>query len=987
MVVLALSATAQVVSDTTQPTPKKDSKLLVLKSLQSVAAEANSEANKYLPNYTPLSPNAAGIQKFQDYQVNLSSGSPSISFTLFNATSGNLNLPITLHYNSFNGHTLTDLASWVGWGWSLDLGINMSRNIRGAADDYPNSTNYLNTTRSFDWDVCDNVIDYSNAPFANEGTYDLEPDIYSYAIGSASGKFNLKKSSLEPFLIPYQPVKIEHDYVSGSRITQWKITGPDGVTYVFGKDKYGNVINDWQYSDDVGQLYSNSGTTTWHATQILSPNTDDRIEIEYYPEEVPRKEINLNSYSWSATEVSIGPGMSQFINPVSNMQRRFNTQRYIKKITFDNGYLEFIVSDNAEIRLDQPESKILKQINVYNFENGQPVLIKSFRFNYSYFTDRTGSDARLKLDSYDEGNETFTEKITTSFEYFTNNYSWKYNSGPFGADIEDFKKVDYFGYYNGKLNNHTFDIDQYILEGSLSITPVFVLGGKANRDTDPKYLYEGVLKKITLPTGGHTEFEFEPHRFKLNNTIRIGGGLRIKSISNRTDSSTLATLRTFKYSCDDGPDLGKLTNSWNLPATKVTGFQNQAGGLSKIIFFSPDGDLILNAIDGTPVYYTDVKEYATVNNDSNGYKESAFSFYRDTQFDGIQYAVYDIQPWKRGLLLSEKIFDKDDNLISVTSNNYQEFKTENLKNIGKIFQRSISPEFVSCASGMPSGYQGGCNTCYEYSYYSNISKTGVMKLVQSTSSINGVSSTSTMEYNDYLMPAITTMEDSKKDIKKTETRYSTDAMFDTDPAIQSLEDKNMIVPIETINSIVKGPNTYITSKQRTFYSHFAGINSSGYPTNTLPSSIWVAKTGSQLEKRVEYASYYPNGKPKEYSIDGQSNTLVWGYGNKLLLAEIKNATTTDVENMLNLNNINIDEMSVTSLTEPLKLKLFAFQNSLSGSLVSWYTHRPLVGVSEKYEPNGIKTTYEYDALLRLKNMKDTNGNLIKSNAYHYISGH
>ncbi len=986
LLLASFSISAQVTSIDTlvNDTTKVIKKVILNKnSTAQSTMSLESENRKFLPNYSPLSPNAAAVQKFQDYQVNLVSGSPNVSFNLFTAKSGNITLPITLRYNAFNGHPLTDLASWVGWGWSLDLGINMSRDIRGAADDNISTTNYLNTVTDFNWDLCANVSDFSNAPFVSEGTYDLEPDIYSYSIGSAAGKFNLKKSTLDPFLIPYQPVKIAHDYVTGSRINQWKITGPDGNVYVFGKDKNNNLIQDWQYSDDVNQLYVNSGTTSWHATEILSPNTDDKIEIEYYPEEIPKKEINLNSYSWSAAAVTEGPGLSQFIDPVSSMQRRFNTQQYINKIKFDNGYLEFIISDNTEIRLDMQESKILKQINVYNYENGVAVLIKSFRFNHSYFTDRTGSNGRLKLDSYDEGNGTFTHKLTTAFEYFTNSYSWKYNSGGLGADIEDFKKQDYFGYFNGKLNNHTFDIENYTLNESFSNLPVLVNGGKANRDTDPQYLTEGVLKKIVLPTGGFSEFEFEPHQFKLGNTNRIGGGLRVKSIANKLDANTLATFKTYQYSCEDGLNLGKLTNTWSLPATKVVGYQTAINGLTKSIFFSPDGDLIPNAIDGTPIYYTTVKEFSTVGSVSNGHKESQFSFYRDTQFDGIEYAVHDLQPWKRGQVLVEKVYDASNNLISNINYEYTEFKNENLKNKGKVFNRSVNPAFVSCASGMPSAYAGGCGNCPQYTYYSNFSKTGVMKLTKSNSIINGINTETTNDYDGYLMPIVTTVLDSKNQENKTEIMYSTNAIYNSDPIIQSLKSRNVIVPIETVNSLVKVSGSVITAREKTFYSNFAGTNAANYTLNLLPSSVWVAKTGGVLEKRVEFNSYYPNGNPKEYTVDGQPTTLIWGYNDALLIGEIKNANFTTVSNLITSTEINLPEFSVTNLSPTNLVKLRNFQNGLQGALSSWYTHRPLIGISEKYEPNSIKTSFEYDGLLRLSYIRDTNGKLIKSNTYNY----
>jgi hypothetical protein len=980
---------AQVAGDTTKTNSFPNNNL---QSGASATSSSSNEDKKFSPNFSPLSPNAAGIQKFQDFQVNLSAGSPNISIPIFTASSGNINLPINLRYGAANGHTLTDLASWVGWGWSLDLGVSMNRSIRGAADDIPSTNAYMNSNSGFDWDLCDNGTDYTNAQFANGGFYDLEPDVFSYSIGSASGKFYFKKQTLEPFLIPYQPVKIISDFTNSSRITKWEITGPDGQKYLFGKDKNNNLIRDWQSTDGIEEGLGTNGAVTWHLTEIQSPNTTDKIEVEYYPEDIPLKVLKLLTYSWSAAEVTSGPGLSQSINPVSKVQARNNTQRYIKKINFDNGYIEFIVSSNTEIREDQPEAKYLKRIDVYNYEEGQAHLIKSIRFNYSYFTDRTGANARLKLDKIEDGNADFSLKTETSFEYFTNNFSWKYNPGATGADIEDFKKQDYFGYYNGIYNNHLFDIESYVLKGSDTNTPVSVIGGKANRDTGPQFLFQGVLKKIKLPSGGFTEFQFEPQQFKLNNVVRLGGGLRVKAIINKPDLLTDGSLKTYSYSSDDGLNIGKLTNTWSLPATKVIGYQNFKSneGISETIFFSPDGDLSLNPIDGTPIYYTLVKEFSEIGTNELGYKEHEFSFYRDTQLEGIQNSVYDLQPWKRGLLLSEKIFDKNNILVSSTTNVYQEFKAESYKNIGKVFNRNVGATFSSCPSGMPNGFNGSDGTsgggfanADELTFFSNISKTGTMKLIRTNSFLEGVEVVSNFTYDDKLFQISQTSFNSKNELLKSETIYSTNSIYNSNPIALKLRAQNMIVPLESIQSVEKQGVTKITSRQKTIYYDFPGINSSNYVTNLLPSEVWVAKDGSVLEKRVEYVSYYTNGNPREYKVDGQPSTLIWGYDDNLLIGEIKNATWATVSNLMTTNNISTTEFSVTNLNNALKNKLLNFQNSLSEALTNWYTYRPLVGVSEKYEVNGIKSSYEYDSLLRLSFIKDSDGKLIKSYKYNY----
>jgi YD repeat-containing protein len=53
------------------------------------------------------------------------------------------------------------------------------------------------------------------------------------------------------------------------------------------------------------------------------------------------------------------------------------------------------------------------------------------------------------------------------------------------------------------------------------------------------------------------------------------------------------------------------------------------------------------------------------------------------------------------------------------------------------------------------------------------------------------------------------------------------------------------------------------------------------------------------------------------------------------------------------------------------------------SLMTTYTYSPLIGITSQCDPAGHITYYDYDALGRLKDSKDENGNVIKTYEYHY----
>ena len=93
-------------------------------------AEVQTQISRLMPKPVPQSPNVASLGQFGNYGVSHFTGIPDISIPIFEATSGDLEVPITLSYHS-SGVKPTEVASWVGLGWSLSAGGQISRSIRG----------------------------------------------------------------------------------------------------------------------------------------------------------------------------------------------------------------------------------------------------------------------------------------------------------------------------------------------------------------------------------------------------------------------------------------------------------------------------------------------------------------------------------------------------------------------------------------------------------------------------------------------------------------------------------------------------------------------------------------------------------------------------------------------------------------------------------------------------------------------------------------
>lgn len=52
-------------------------------------------------------------------------------------------------------------------------------------------------------------------------------------------------------------------------------------------------------------------------------------------------------------------------------------------------------------------------------------------------------------------------------------------------------------------------------------------------------------------------------------------------------------------------------------------------------------------------------------------------------------------------------------------------------------------------------------------------------------------------------------------------------------------------------------------------------------------------------------------------------------------------------------------------------------------MVETYRYKPLIGVTSITDANGLTIYYEYDEFNRIKNIKDYEGNILKSIEYNY----
>jgi hypothetical protein len=81
----------------------------------------------------PPPPDAAALGKYGNIPVSTYTGVPNINIPLFNVQYRDVNIPVSLSYHS-SGVTVEEEASWVGLGWTLNIGGVITRTIRNGDD-------------------------------------------------------------------------------------------------------------------------------------------------------------------------------------------------------------------------------------------------------------------------------------------------------------------------------------------------------------------------------------------------------------------------------------------------------------------------------------------------------------------------------------------------------------------------------------------------------------------------------------------------------------------------------------------------------------------------------------------------------------------------------------------------------------------------------------------------------------------------------------
>ncbi len=508
----------------------------------------------------PIEPSAAALGKYGEYPVNYSSGLPNIEIPIYTIRSGDIQIPIKLSYHG-GGIQVSEDASWVGLGWSLSYGGEITRQVNGRPDEAcdisiaPRSSEVSNYMDSHPKDYRDSYVE--NLSTEEAGVSNMR-DIFHFNLSGASGKF-IYDDNGDPFQIPFGDYKIDFDGVQTNTIIL-----PDGTKYDFeGTDNTEILPNRSNFPDFV---------STWRVSQISSATGTDEINYSYQDDgRITQKNLY---YSEGIEVAGIQCSTLENVTKPISFTSGSSSQNVISKkpstIEFPNGRIHFVLGPRDDIYhkitdINNPGLSLqrLNKIIVEEKLNGVYSTKETYVFEYSYF--KTGSSMnpdylRLKLDRVMKYDKIYSEEdgiVVADFSYYES------TSYPHKGSYS----MDYWGYYNGRTN--WTPIPKTFLGGDIFV------GGADRRISEDKVKVSS-LKSITYPTGGETVFKWESNRSGASSPV-------VDYVSNGVVS---VCGNPFDRECSDpdpgliDPELGGETNS----SIKIfTNYSTQTVNLSYFI--------------------------------------------------------------------------------------------------------------------------------------------------------------------------------------------------------------------------------------------------------------------------------------------------------------------------------------------------------------------------------------------------------------------
>ena len=1008
----------------------------------------NTVLSPAFPQVIPQSPEVNRLIGMINYPVSYNTGLVKTEIPIYEIKlNSGYTLPVKLVYQS-SGFKPNE-RSFVGAGWSLVAEPQIAHAVNGLPDETPYKGLYMNKGVNLNGEfVQDTLVD------AMYGRYDLEPDQYFYLLPHKGGSFFLNRpannnSKKEFVTVPYDPIRIGNS----PDLKSFNITDTDGVRYDFIPIEYTETQTENQQTEAI---------SVYKAERILTPNKESiTFSYEGLTASSPYK-YTLRNYEQSATldikrQSSNGDATIAYCNGKENVltdefinypyeksngrkvkliqrdvtgtstvgtEMRISTynvfhsdgikdndlvlmcndtrttnywiqsisSKYLSRINFPGGSIEFTYAMITEYQTSQ---KVLNGIVIEDYLGN---VVKRFQLLTERFSERPCLNGVL------ETSKDGLSQRQYSFQY------WDRRGVAY-----DTPHVNPWGYYQLSGNNQT-NIPELYTEFALYNdngipvdTMYFRYGGKdfyQNGDEAPGLTF--MLKSVTYPTGGRTEFQYERNRFEEPHRTKSvsNGSLRIKEIKNLQSDGTVASRRIFKY--------GRGEYGQGLPVRVLT-FYDFMTSYEQVCYKQFAGMGPPSWLETYRVYKVDLHARPVVND----YLESSASIVYDYvaeyadeegkcgktvyEYDysslnairSVREAVPPYCPllhkranrpykdWSVGQLLRKAVYDGKGNLLSEQKNTYR--KIENLKQItymklepqksylfydpavtswetirtlkiGRVVPNPVDSRAI--AKGVPEPYRYDGSLSFFTGY-----KLLTSSEVEEYEGGRTFGRKTEYEYNDYLLPTMVknTLNGGKTQVES--VFYPTDF---ADEVSKTMVNRNIVRPV--IHRV-----TTMGNAKYDVYNPYR--LSSDIP---VVDRIETGKGDKEREMRIQFIRYDDYGNLLEAVKDGsQRISYIYGYGSLYPVAKLEGAGYESFPERFGQIKSYSDSTMLAGTCASLRSTLRGI------GLVTSYTYRPLEGVSSVVAPNGNRKSFHYNKFGELAAELDYGNNKEKEYGYHY----
>ncbi len=975
-------------------------------------------------NIIPPSPGAYQMARYADNPVSYSLGQVDISIPLYTVKSRELEVPISLTYNT-GGIKVDEIPATVGLGWSLNAGGVITKTVVGLEDDANPSNGRFRGILSHD-DVYNGG--YSSYLFGIlYNWYDSFWDRYTYNYNGNTGSFIVKitrgtNPTLEIEKTSVSDDKIELEYNNIGEITKFIITDAKGIKYHFTEIEsisY-DVIREPDDTSRWPQSPNYNTDSSWYLTEIVSPDETDTVIITYTDLGEWRKKMLSHSITYtSSNELPQGWSGNNATKSVSYYI--YSGCKAIASIEFNGNIVTF---DYAEHPVNLPPidmgyshsyytmyiprnnnwNKYLTSVAVKNMEGNT---VWSAELESGYFGDNRLKLAGLKISGGTNGTQP------------SDGYRFSYYEEAVPSDRKYFAR-DMAGYFNGvRLNDHIIPYDP---DGRQL----------ANRTHNLEYAKQYSLKEIAGLLGSVTKYEYESNG-SGNDVV----GLRIKSIGTY-DGTKLIKKRKFSYSSpimtmplDGGgvknystysagmSDMGGAepspTNKYYLtigsypvlPGASPERAKRVYGEVTEDIYDGVSSETVRMkyAYDTSEVVY-DYPDVLSCNPLTDpSLSQNALGKYLLTSIphgdDGSGGYFKDITNYYKEKsvaltnLISKKYYKQTEGTFELVREETSGYDTANRSSfVTGLFVRNILTDYEG--KGYPLILISSKTDCFYFDVEEEMSTTKLTRsaIIDYANGQPVKTSSTTYSYSDHSgftvgslsnlqleslnLKSKKVISDGKEYLYKYYYPYSSPGSL-----IGDLYERNQIYTPLTEEVVLNDVDTTTTE---TTYRYFTP----GSKSIIKPGTITTSLNGNVIQT-LTVNRYDTCGNPVHVTLNGDKNTCyIWGYNGTTLVAEIKNATYLDVVRALGITTLD-DILNRPTLTSADYNALLGMKNSssLENAHVTIYEHYPLIGIKSVTDPSGRKMIYEYDASCRLRAIKEDMGNnnfnVIESYDYNLIN--